>query len=79
MSPQKTVVYWTEYVLRYNGTRHLRPVAADMPLYSYLLLDILLFMSICAFVIFFVLYYAIKRIYGLLMSRKNSAKFVKVD
>ena len=40
MTPQQLVVYWTEYIIRHNGTRHLRVVGKDMPLYKYLMLDI---------------------------------------
>lgn len=41
MSPQESVVYWTEYVIKHNGALHLRTVGADMPLYQYLLLDVI--------------------------------------
>jgi glucuronosyltransferase len=41
VSVQQSVVFWTEYVIRYAGAKHLRTVAADMPLYQYLLLDII--------------------------------------
>ena len=40
-TPQQSVVYWTEYVLRHNGTRHLRVLGKEMPLYKYLMLDAL--------------------------------------
>ncbi|KAJ1529978.1 hypothetical protein ONE63_006706 [Megalurothrips usitatus] len=36
----ESAVWWTEYVVRHRGARHLRPVGADMPLYQYLLLDV---------------------------------------
>ncbi|XP_076068150.1 UDP-glucosyltransferase 2-like [Oratosquilla oratoria] len=38
MSPEETVVYWIEYVIRHGGTEHLRCPAADMNwffLYNY--------------------------------------------
>ncbi|XP_064089536.1 uncharacterized protein LOC135203627 [Macrobrachium nipponense] len=40
ISPQETVVYWTEYVIRYNGARHLRCPIADMPWYKIYNMDI---------------------------------------
>ncbi|XKL68154.1 hypothetical protein PGB90_003645 [Kerria lacca] len=43
LTPQEKVVYWTEYVLRHKGALHLRTTDADMPLYQYLLLDVILF------------------------------------
>lgn len=39
------VVYWTDYVLRYGGTQHLRTAGADMPFYQYFLLDVIAFVS----------------------------------
>ena len=56
MIPQESVVYWTEYVIRYNGAPHLRVLGADMPLYKYLMLDIialcLIFMSVAVTLIY---------------------------
>lgn len=34
------VVWWTEYVLRHNNTEHLKGPARKMPVYQYLLLDV---------------------------------------
>ncbi|XP_065221763.1 UDP-glucosyltransferase 2-like [Planococcus citri] len=41
MSPLNETLYWTEYVLKHKGAPHLRPQSADMPLYQYVLLDVL--------------------------------------
>ena len=41
ISPSELVKYWTEYVLRHKGALHLRPSEADMPLYQYLMLDVI--------------------------------------
>ncbi|KAK9746317.1 UDP-glucoronosyl and UDP-glucosyl transferase [Popillia japonica] len=41
MTGLEKAVWWTEYVLRYNGAKHLRSPAVDMPLYEYFLLDVL--------------------------------------
>ncbi|XP_054286486.1 UDP-glucosyltransferase 2-like [Macrosteles quadrilineatus] len=40
MTALDSAVYWTEYVIRHRGAPQLRPTSADMPLYQYLLLDI---------------------------------------
>ena len=40
-TPQESVVYWTEYVIRNNGTSYLKALGTDMPLYKYLMLDII--------------------------------------
>ncbi|KAE8739565.1 UDP-glycosyltransferase-11, partial [Frankliniella occidentalis] len=39
-SAMDEAVWWTEYVVRHRGARHLRPLGADLPLYQYLLLDV---------------------------------------
>lgn len=39
-SPQKAVVYWIKFVIRYNGPPHLKALGTDMPFYKYLMLDI---------------------------------------
>ncbi|KAJ8894793.1 hypothetical protein PR048_000100 [Dryococelus australis] len=39
--PLDRAVFWIEYVLRHNGAPHLRSAAVGMPLYRYLLLDVL--------------------------------------
>ncbi|XP_065206871.1 UDP-glucosyltransferase 2-like [Planococcus citri] len=40
-SPLDESLYWSEYVIKHQGAPHLRTTAADMPLYQYLLLDVL--------------------------------------
>ncbi|KAJ8883363.1 hypothetical protein PR048_015206 [Dryococelus australis] len=41
MTAIETAVYWVEYVIRHRGAPHMRSAAADMPLYQYLLLDVI--------------------------------------
>lgn len=42
MTPQESVVYWTEYVLRHDGAHHLKSEALNLTWYQYLLLDVIL-------------------------------------
>ena len=49
-------VWWTEYVVRNHGAKHLRPLGADLPLYQYLLLDVVAFLAACALLTVFVLW-----------------------
>lgn len=60
LSAIDTAVYWTEYVIRHKGAPHLRSAGADLPLYKYLLLDViaicLLLFIICVYLLYFVLY-----------------------
>ncbi|XP_065219659.1 uncharacterized protein LOC135845124 [Planococcus citri] len=44
MSAMDTAIYWIEYVIRHEGARHLRTAAVDLPLYQYLLLDVIAFL-----------------------------------
>lgn len=48
LSPQKSVVYWTEYVIRHKGAVHLRTTEADIPLYQIIMLDIVVFIGAVA-------------------------------
>lgn len=52
MSAMKTAVYWTEYVIRHNGARHLRTAALDLSWYQYLLLDIISLFIIILLILF---------------------------
>nr|XP_018897564.1 PREDICTED: 2-hydroxyacylsphingosine 1-beta-galactosyltransferase-like isoform X1 [Bemisia tabaci] len=36
-------IFWVEYVIRHNGAHHLKPASVGMPLYRYLLLDVIVF------------------------------------
>lgn len=57
MSGLDLAVWWTEYVIRHNGTQHLRSPTIDVPLYEYLCLDVLLFLAIITALSCFVIYY----------------------
>lgn len=62
LSPSEKVLFWTEYVLRHNGTEQLRSAAVDMPIYQFLLLDILVFVVICFMLFVFMIYFLAKLI-----------------
>ncbi|PSN57261.1 hypothetical protein C0J52_02523 [Blattella germanica] len=74
MTPLQTAVFWTEYVIRHNGASHLKSIAADLPLYQYLLLDVVAFLFIVLAIVFFIL----KRMFSVLVSCFHSSK-VKHD
>lgn len=38
MSPQESIVYWTEYVIKHNGAPYMRPIESDQPVYQHSLL-----------------------------------------
>ncbi|CAI6355963.1 unnamed protein product [Macrosiphum euphorbiae] len=41
MSPEQSVLYWTEYVIRHKGAPHLKPHSLNLTWYQYLLLDVI--------------------------------------
>lgn len=80
MTPQENVIYWTEYIIKHKGAPHLRTVAADIPTYQYLLLDVILLATVVVAMILFAGYYAIKKIFffrqmaKIFLSRNNNDK-----
>ncbi|XP_072042635.1 UDP-glucuronosyltransferase 2B10-like [Amphiura filiformis] len=49
--PADEVALWTEYVVRHGGAGHLRSAAYDLNLFQYLLIDVILFMTICILIV----------------------------
>lgn len=51
LSPEKSVVYWTEYVIRHKGAPHLKSQGLNLTWYQYFMLDVLLVIIIlfCTF------------------------------
>lgn len=72
--PLDTAVYWTEYIIRYKGAPHLRSAAVDMPLYQYLLLDIIAFLLLVFFITIMLIYYGTKALYNTLCGSKSKKK-----
>ncbi|KAF5269282.1 hypothetical protein FQR65_LT02583 [Abscondita terminalis] len=46
MTGLEKVVWWTEYVLRHKGAKHLRSPFLDLPIYQLLLLDVLFVVTV---------------------------------
>lgn len=44
MTGLEKAVWWSEYIIRHKKTGHLRSPAIDLPLYQYLLLDVIGFL-----------------------------------
>lgn len=49
MSPMETAVYWVEYVIRHKGADHLKNAGTKLPLYKYLMIDVLVFVLLIVF------------------------------
>lgn len=60
--PMEKAVWWIEYVLRYNGTPYLKSKAAELNLYEYLLVDVILFLVLIAAVIATLVYRCISKV-----------------
>ncbi|KAG5876399.1 hypothetical protein JTB14_024282 [Gonioctena quinquepunctata] len=46
-------IWWTEYVIRHRGAKHLRNPASDIPFYQYYLLDVAGFLILSAVIVLF--------------------------
>ncbi|KAJ8930797.1 hypothetical protein NQ314_016374, partial [Rhamnusium bicolor] len=55
MTGLEMAVWWTEYTLRTNGSRHLRSPLVDLPLYKFYLLDVIIFVLAILSVFLFVI------------------------
>lgn len=64
MTGLEKAVWWTEYVLRHKGAKHLRSGAIDLPLYQYFLLDVLGLLSAICFLITWIAVKLSKFIFG---------------
>ncbi|VVC34036.1 UDP-glucuronosyl/UDP-glucosyltransferase [Cinara cedri] len=60
MSPQQSVVYWTEYVIRHKGAPHLKSHALNLSWYQYFLLDVIAVVLILISIVSYVIYRVFK-------------------
>ncbi|XP_060869962.1 UDP-glucosyltransferase 2-like [Metopolophium dirhodum] len=56
MTPQESVVYWTEYVLRHKGAHHLKSEALNLTWYQYMLLDVIFVVVVSFLVVMYMIY-----------------------
>lgn len=61
MSGLEKAVWWTEYIIRNKGAKHLRNPSADIPFYQYFLLDVISFIVVVALCILTTLYIFLKK------------------
>lgn len=67
-------VWWTEYVLRHNGAKHLRSAAVDMPWYQYFLLDVIAFLLAVALIAFYLTYLIVRTFVRLIFGKSKKTK-----
>ena len=69
-------VYWIEYVLRHNGTKHMQLAAKDLPFYKLHLLDVIAFLIAVSSVFLFILYisarFVLKKLFLTPVKQKTS-------
>lgn len=53
-------IYWSEYILKFNGAPHLRIQGADMSLFQFLLLDVIAFVMVILIGILYLSKYVLK-------------------
>lgn len=56
MSGIQKAVFWIEYVIRHRGAKYLTSPLKDTSWYSFLLLDVIIFMFSIVFILFFGFY-----------------------
>lgn len=64
MSPLDTAIYWCEYILRHGVAPHLRSPGADMPVYQYLVLDVIAFTVIAVILVLWLCQYLANKTFG---------------
>lgn len=72
-SPMERAVWWTEYVLRHNGAKHLRSAAVDLAWYQYFMLDVLGFLFAAIAITLYTISIIVKFTFRLIWKR-NKAK-----
>lgn len=80
ISGPENAVWWTEYVLRHEGAKHLRSPAVGLSFYKYYMLDIVSVLLIISLTLltatFYIVRYVIKRLRKRILQRfDKSGKF----
>ncbi len=60
-SPLERAVFWTEFVLRHNGTDHLRLGSVDLSSYQRNLIDVYLILALCAAIPLLLTYFCVRK------------------
>ena len=66
-------VYWIEHVIKY-GDRHLRSHAREMPMYQYLMIDVIVFLVLTALVSITIMTYIFRCLINNICCRRRKAK-----
>ncbi|KAJ8959702.1 hypothetical protein NQ318_021894 [Aromia moschata] len=78
MTGLEKAIWWTEYVIRHKGAKHLRNPVADLPLYQYYLLDVIgVLLSIV--VVFVAIAYFITKMFFMMVVMRLRIQMDTVD
>jgi glucuronosyltransferase len=73
MTPQESVVYWTEYVARHKGAPFLRAAGNDLSFIQFYLIDVCIVLILSFFLLITLIYLSGKFLFSKLFN-KNSGK-----
>lgn len=77
LKPKENLVYWINYVLRHKGAEHLKLGGLGLPLYKYLMLDIVVPLLVIWHVLVFLTIRIIKRVVKLFSKSSDKKKIAK--
>lgn len=81
MTPQQSVVYWTEYAHRHGGAEHLKAASLDLNIIEFRLIDVyavlLLIVLVAVYLDYLILKWVLKKILGTTKSEENKNEKVK--
>lgn len=77
IKPLDEAVYWTEYVLRYNGAPQLRTKGSQLPWYQYYLIDVALVLLTASAIVLIIIYSLLMIVINLLFGKKPVKKHKK--
>ncbi|XP_013184861.2 UDP-glycosyltransferase UGT5 [Amyelois transitella] len=69
ISGPENALWWTEYVLRHNGARHLRSPAVGVSFFKYYMLDLLSYFLIASLFVLYLSYLILRYVYRRLRQR----------
>ncbi|KAL0810811.1 hypothetical protein ABMA28_010123 [Loxostege sticticalis] len=74
-APLERAVWWTEYVIRHSGARHLRSPSANMPWYQYFELELVAYLLLGLLTLLISIVYAVYYLLKVFKQYKTSIKF----
>jgi glucuronosyltransferase len=62
VSPLDRAIYWTEYVIRHKGTRHMQSSARELNFIEYYCLDVIVFLALVLTIFLYLIFYICLRV-----------------